>query len=280
MTSVEAFAPAKINLTLHVTGQRPDGYHLLDSLVVFADIGDRITVSPARQSHLTVCGPMAQGVPTDDRNLVLRAADLMGVTADIHLEKHLPAAAGLGGGSSDAAATLRALSQMTGLPVPDMNATLTLGADVPLCMTGGLTRMRGIGDQLEHPGVSPALSMILINPGVSLPTQAVFHGLEHKDFAPMQEPLPDLRAAGWRGWLDWLTAQRNDLETPAIALQPVIGRVLQVLRQSEDCLLARMSGSGATCFAIMRNDETRNRLAENLTRDFPDWWIKPCNDQS
>ncbi len=275
MTVVKGFAPAKINLTLHVTGQRPDGYHLLDSLVVFGDVGDLITVSPSHELRLTVSGPMARGVPTDRRNLVLRAAGLMGVTADIHLEKHLPAAAGLGGGSSDAAATLRALSEMTGQPVPDLDDILTLGADVPLCMSGGLTRMRGIGEKLDRLGATQGLSMILINPGVSVPTGAVFNGLARKNLTPMQGQLPHADAAGW---IAWLAAQRNDLQTPAIAQAPVIGRVLQALQQSQGCLLARMSGSGATCFAVMRDDGLRDAAVRGLTRDNPDWWIKPCHD--
>lgn len=275
MTTAEAFAPAKINLTLHVTGQRLDGYHLLDSLVVFADVGDRITVSPATQTRLTISGPMASGVPVDRRNLVLQAANLMGVTADIHLEKHLPAAAGLGGGSSDAAATLRALSEMAGKPLPNMAEVLPLGADVPLCMSEGLIRMRGIGEKLEHLGAPQTLSLILVNPGVSVSTGAVFQGLARKDFAPMDERLAELHA---EDWIAWLATQRNDLETPAIAHAPKIGQVLQALRQCDGCLLARMSGSGATCFAIMQNDDTRDSTAIRLKRDNPDWWIKACND--
>ncbi len=275
MTRVEVFAPAKINLTLHVTGQRPDGYHLLDSLVVFADIGDRITVAPAARSRLMVSGPMARGVPTDRCNLVLRAAELMGVCAQIHLEKHLPAAAGLGGGSADAAATLRALSDMTGKPVPDLTGLLELGADVPLCMSDGLIRMRGIGEQTERLGGLQNLSLILINPRVSVPTSAVFQGLERKENAPMKEQIPTLTGSDW---IAWLATQRNDLEAPAIALAPVIGDVLQALRHCEGCLLARMSGSGATCFAIMRDDKTRDNSVRQLQQAFRDWWIKPCSE--
>jgi len=274
MTKAEAFAPAKINLTLHVTGKRPDGYHLLDSLVVFGDIGDRITVSPAAVATLTVGGPMADGVPVDRRNLVLKAAELMGVGADIHLDKHLPVAAGLGGGSSDAAATLRALSQLTGTPLPDLAQVLTLGADVPLCLSDGLTRMQGIGDRLEHLGKPPPLSLILINPGVSLATSAVFQRLERFDLAPMNDQPGDRTGADW---LDWLAAQRNDLELPAAGLEPIIARVLEEMRGCDGCVLARMTGSGATCFAIMRDDEARDGSLKRLKRDFPDWWIKPCN---
>jgi len=237
-TKQKAFAPAKINLTLHVTGKRSDGYHLLDSLVVFGDIGDRITVSPAAAATLTVGGPMADGVPVDRRNLVLKAAELMGVGAYIHLDKHLPVAAGLGGGSSDAAATLRALSHLTGKPLPDLALVLTLGADVPLCLADGLIRMQGIGDLLQPLGKSPPLSLILINPGVALATSAVFQRLGRSDLAPMSDQPADRAGAAW---LDWLAAQRNDLEAPAMALEPAIGQVLQQLRDSVGCVLARMS---------------------------------------
>jgi 4-diphosphocytidyl-2-C-methyl-D-erythritol kinase len=274
MTTAEAYAPAKINLTLHVTGRRPDGYHLLDSLVTFGDIGDRITVSPSTRAQLTVSGPMARGVPPDRHNLVLRAAELMGVTADIRLDKHIPVAAGLGGGSSDAAATLHALSRVTGRPVPNPAALLTLGADVPVCLGDGLIRMRGIGDQLELLGRPPPLSLILVNPGVSVPTGAVFQRLERFDLAPMRNFPADQSGPDW---MEWLAAQRNDLEAPAIALEPVIARVLDALRESDGCLLARMSGSGATCFAIMQSDDLRGQAVARLKQRFADWWVQPCN---
>ena len=272
MKTVEAFAPAKINLTLHVTGQRNDGLHLLDSLVVFGDIGDRITVSPASASRLTVSGPMAKGVPVDGGNLVLRAAELIGVTADIHLKKYLPVAAGLGGGSSDAAATLRALSTMSGKPMPDIDAVLTLGADVPLCLHPTPTRMRGIGDLLQRQTVPQDVHLILINPGQPVSTGAVFQGLLQKYSAPM-DAAPDPTGPNW---MDWLKAQRNDLERPAIALQPVIAKVLTALRELPGCQLARMSGSGATCFAILQEAGVPHRSVASLKRAFPEGWIQLC----
>ena len=274
MTTAKAFAPAKINLTLHVTGQRADGFHLLDSLVVFGDIGDRITVSPADRSRLAVSGPMAKGVPTDASNLVLRAAELMGLTADIRLEKHLPAAAGLGGGSADAAATIRALCEMTGRLPPEVSELLKLGADVPLCMMDNATRMRGIGERLETVNVPQNLSMILVNPGVSVATGLVFQRLGQKNHAAMGEMPAGRNTADW---LRWLADQRNDLQSPAISVEPIIGQVLEALQQSDGCVLARMSGSGATCFAIMRDGDCRDGAVENLSQAFPNWWIKPCN---
>lgn len=275
MATAEAFAPAKINLTLHVTGQRPDGFHLLDSLVVFADVGDRLRVVRATRTSLEISGPMAAGVPDDRRNLVLKAADLMGGSGAFHLEKHLPTAAGIGGGSSDAAATLRMLSEMTGRPIPGPSEVLGLGADVPLCLTSGLVRMRGIGECLQPLGTAPRVSLILVNPGIAVPTGAVFANLKRRDFAPMPADIPKF---GQGGWIDWLMAQRNDLEIPAISAAPAIGQVLQVLRQSEGCLMARMSGSGATCFAIMREDGIRDDVARDLQQRRPDWWVAPCNE--
>src|SRR6056297_985337 len=177
MTVIEGFAPAKINLTLHVTGRRADGYHELDSLVVFADIGDKIRVKPSDTTILTVDGPMAAGVPVDESNLVVRAAGLMGVAADIHLEKHLPNAAGLGGGSSDAAATLKALHDLTGQPLPDITALTGLGADVPVCVQPNTARMRGVGEEVTPVPGLPALHAVLINPGLPVMTQLVFANL-------------------------------------------------------------------------------------------------------
>ncbi|MFK7746728.1 MAG: 4-(cytidine 5'-diphospho)-2-C-methyl-D-erythritol kinase [Roseobacter sp.] len=270
---VQAFAPAKVNLALHVTGQRADGYHLLDSMVMLLDVGDKLTVQRAAETHLTVTGPMAQGVPTDASNLVLKAAALIDTTASITLEKHLPAAAGIGGGSSDAAACLRALSRLNKVPVPGTGAQLSLGADVPVCMHNKLVRMRGIGEQLEMIGPPPSWSMILVNPRVQVPTNAVFNKLERKDNAGMTGDFP--LSADWSEQVSWLAEQRNDLETPAIALAPVIGTVLQDLRSAQGCLFARMSGSGASCFAIMSSDAARDAAVQALRAAHPEWWIVP-----
>lgn len=268
MTAAEARAPAKINLTLHVTGRRPDGYHLLDSLVVFADAADVVRVRPADAPQLRVTGPMAAGVPADSSNLVLRAAALMGVTAAIELEKHLPAAGGIGGGSSDAAAALRALSRMTGRPLP--REVLALGADVPVCMEPRPTRMRGIGETLSPVADLPALNAVLVNPGVAVPTPQVFAGLERRANAPMPERLPAF--AGAAAFADWLARQRNDLERPAQAIAPEVGAALAALAQAEGCRLARMSGSGATCFGIFPDAAAAARAARALAR--PGWWVR------
>ncbi|MCZ0813890.1 MAG: 4-(cytidine 5'-diphospho)-2-C-methyl-D-erythritol kinase [Pseudomonadota bacterium] len=266
---IEAFAPAKINLTLHVTGRRDNGYHELDSLVVFADIGDRIEIELAETSELTVEGPMAKDVPEDDGNLVMRAARLMGLDARIRLQKFLPNAAGLGGGSSDAAAVLRALSQLSGYPVP--KDALSLGADVPACLSARGVRMRGIGEDITPVMGLPALHAVLINPAAPVPTKDVFARLETPANAPMPDDLPLLRDPG--DAVAWLRSMRNDLEAPAQSLQPVIGQVLETLSATPGCQLARMSGSGATCFGIYFGAETAASAAGRLREGFPGWWV-------
>lgn len=265
-----AFAPAKINLTLHVTGRRPDGYHLLDSLVLFVDVGDRLTATRSREMSLSVSGPMADGVPTDASNLVMQAANLVGVTAALHLEKHLPAAAGIGGGSADAAATLRALSRLSGQPLVAAHEALQLGADVPVCLDNSLARMRGIGEQIERPLKGPDLSLLLVNPRISVPTPEVFKNLQ----TPMNEPMgfPPPCPEDQSAWISWLATQRNDLEPPAITAQPIIASVLSQLRGLAGCQLGRMSGSGATCFAIFQDDESCAQALAQVRRDHPNWW--------
>ena len=268
-----AFAPAKVNLTLHVTGQRSDGYHLLDSLVCFADVGDWITVEKATTTTITVTGPMAHGVPIDSRNLAMRAADMMGLKAKITLEKHLPAAAGIGGGSSDAAATLRALAALYDMPLPNPNALLELGADVPVCMGSQLMRMGGIGENITPLADLPGWPMLLINPRVSVPTGPVFQALPSKSNAPMPDDLP--LTNNINEFAAWIAAQRNDLQGPAIALQPLIADVLAALQDTQSCLIARMSGSGATCFALFETDDDRKAAAAAIKQANPSWWVAP-----
>ncbi|MBP0483767.1 4-(cytidine 5'-diphospho)-2-C-methyl-D-erythritol kinase [Sagittula salina] len=272
MSPTDAFAPAKVNLALHVTGQRADGYHLLDSLVVFADVGDRVRVTEARAMALTVTGPRAAGVPADARNLCWKASEWFGESVSIVLEKHLPAAAGIGGGSSDAAATLRAVADLRGRPVPSEGLE-RLGADVPVCMVGHAARMAGIGD-VVHPLPPLALHAVLVNPGVDVSTPAVFKALTQKTNPPMAE-MP-AAAGGAGGFVDWLAAQRNDLQVPAVALQPVIGHVLAALEASPGARLVRMSGSGATCFALYDDSAEAEAAADGLRALHADWWVEPC----
>ena len=265
-----AFAPAKINLTLHVTGQRADGYHLLDSLVVFADLGDELRLQLAAEPALRVSGPMAAGVPVGADNLVLRAARLMGVTLDIALDKVLPAAAGIGGGSSDAAAVMRgavALCPEVALPA---DAGLSLGADLPVCLMARAARMSGIGEQVQAVPDMPDLHAVLVNPGVGVSTAAIFGSLARKDNAPMPQVLPR-----WTGAADlaaWLALQRNDMQAAAVAFAPQIGDVLAALAQTRGCLLARMSGSGATCFGLYADADTARAAVPAVVQ--PGWWVR------
>lgn len=253
-------APAKVNLTLHVTGRRKDGYHLLDSVVTFADFGDRITVGSG--DRLTVTGPLAAGVPVDDSNLIRRALALAGLRRAVTLDKRLPHPAGLGGGSSDAACALR----LAGVdPKPDM--LLSLGADMPVCMVAAASRMRGIGEVVT-PLRLPPLDCVLVHPGIDLPTQAVFRALASAD-NPGHADVPDF--ADVDACLGWLSRQRNDLEPAARALAPVIGDVLAAIRDT-GAAIARMSGSGATCFGLYPTARDARNAAERLAA--PGRWVQ------
>lgn len=271
--SVTAFAPAKLNLCLHVTGKRPDGYHELDSLVMFAATGDTITATPADDLSLTIDGPFADSLSMEADNLVLRAARLLDPDrgARIHLHKALPVAAGVGGGSSDAAATLRALATLWDMPLPTAAEVLPLGADIPVCMHPGLLRMEGIGEALTPLGPAPMLDSVLVNPGIALSTPEVFKGLRRKDNPPLPGDMPDPFEI--ESWVDWLSEQRNDLQEPAIAAAPVIGEVLEALDAQPGNQLVRMSGSGATCFGIFEDAATRDAAAAAIRTARPDWWV-------
>jgi 4-diphosphocytidyl-2-C-methyl-D-erythritol kinase len=261
------FAPAKLNLTLHVTGQRADGYHLLDSLVVFADLGDQVSLRPGPDLSLTLGGPFGAGLPVAD-NLVLRAARAAGVVGALHLDKHLPPASGMGGGSSDAAATLR----LAGVR-PDTGALMRLGADLPVCMAAPAPcRMRGLGEDVTPlPGV-PALSLVLANPGVDLPTPDVFRALMQRANPAMPDALPDWPDAA--ALAAWLGRMRNDLEPPARVLRPQISTLLADLAAQPGCQMARMTGSGATCFGIFPDDIAAAQAAGRLAA--PGRWVRAC----
>jgi len=265
------FAPAKINLCLHVTGRRADGYHLLDSLVVFAGVGDRVSASLAATPSLTVQGPMAAGLTGEGDNLVLRAGRTMGVSARIVLEKHLPVSSGIGGGSADAAATLRLLARLAGKALPDAAAVLGLGADVPVCLAGRPVRMTGIGEGLSPLPTLPPVWMVLVNPGVAVSTPAIFRALARADNAPLPRDLPRMRSAA--DLAAFVMMQRNDLEPPALALEPVIGRAKAALTAQTGCLMARMSGSGATCFGLFADPLAASAAARAIRLAEPGWWV-------
>jgi 4-diphosphocytidyl-2-C-methyl-D-erythritol kinase len=268
-------APAKINLCLHVTGQRADGYHLLDSIVVFAGVGDQLSVADSSDLTLSVTGPMAgalTGLDPED-NLVLRAARLMagGRGAALTLDKHLPQASGIGGGSADAAATLRLLARVWGTDLPLMEQVLSLGADLPVCLSGRPCRMQGIGEVIRPIRAIAPLWLVLVNPRQSVPTPAVFRALQRRDNAPLPD-LPDLSEPS--ALIRYLTQTRNDLEAPALSIAPAIGDCLTALRKSQGCLLARMSGSGATCFGLYADEAAARASATGITRRQPEWWTR------
>lgn len=275
-TEVSEAAPAKLNLCLHVTGRRADGYHLLDSLVVFADVADRVSAVAGQGLSLQITGPEAAGLAAEPDNLVLRAARAMGVTeAALMLEKRLPVASGIGGGSADAAATLRALARLTGRPLPGDADILRLGADVPVCLAGRPARMVGIGETLAPLSALPPLWAVLVNPRVAVATPQVFAALARRD----NPPLPDLpveslaSATGFAAWL--ATGTRNDLLAPARLVAPVLADVQQALEQTAMCLLARMSGSGGTHFGLYASAGAARQAAESLAAEHPGWWVRP-----
>ena len=272
-------ARAKVNLFLHVRGRMPDGYHVLESLAVFPEIGDFLEAEPAAGISLSIDGPFAAGLGTGEDNLVVAAAralsDRTGGApgAALRLVKNLPLASGIGGGSADAGAAPRALARLwPGAPgrAPGEIA-FALGADAPVCLGSRPAMMGGAGERLDPAPDLPGFWMVLVNPGQPLSTAEVFGGLVRRD-NPAGPPPP-------RGFSDfghmvsWLTLQRNDLEPPARRLRPVIGKVLSALGWDGDCALARMSGSGATCFGLYEAETAALAAADRLRRAEPGWWV-------
>lgn len=274
-------APAKINLTLHITGQREDGYHLLDSLVVFGGAADRLAFEPSGHLHLSVTGPFAEGLRQEPDNLIVRAARLLAkelklpVHAALTLEKRLPISSGIGGGSSDAATALLGLLRLWERTIKDDKLraiALSLGADVPMCLEGSCLRAEGIGDQMQPgPRMPRDLGLVLINPRVPISTPSIFKRLKRKDNPPMG-PVPSAFLSA-RALADWLSDQRNDLEMPAMEQAPIIETVLQALNDDGDCLFARMSGSGATCFGLFASVKHAEYAARRLSFTHPNWWV-------
>lgn len=273
-------APAKINLALHVTGRRGDGYHLIESLAVFTRFGDRLQVSAAEEDGLTVSGRYAAGVPVDGRNLIAMARDALRKAAGsrnafpvaIALEKNLPVASGIGGGSSDAAAALRLLARIWGLDIDAAELAeiaLSLGADVPMCLAAQPLMARGIGENVEPLPAVPSLGLVLVNPGVPVSTPQVFSALRRRE----NEPLPALPARiDFHSLRNWLEATRNDLEAPAREIQPAVADALRALKRA-DAGFARMSGSGATCFGLYETGNVAKRAAAAIRARHPDWFV-------
>ena len=284
---VQGFAPAKINLFLHVGDRRPDGYHDLLSLVVFADYGDIIDLSSAGNLQLVVSGPHAHGLDTGPGNLVIRAGAALqswarahghpASGAALHLHKNLPVASGVGGGSSDAAATLRILAAHWALPVPQedlLRIARTLGADVPVCLSALPSIMSGDGDRLRPAPEMPDCALLLVNPRVEVSTASVFAALGVR--SGTRAPVWPDRFSTPRALAAWLDRTTNDLAAPARLIAPAIMQVEQALVATSDCLLARMSGSGATCFGIYPALEAAEAAADRLRKAHPEWWLVSC----
>ena len=278
---VEAFAPAKINLFLHVGEKRDDGFHELESLVVFAEAGDALSFAPSGALTLTLDGPFAAGLQADGDNLVLRAARALatragrGAAAAIALTKNLPIASGIGGGSADAAATLRGLVRLWGLDVawPELREIAAkLGSDVPVCVESRAAWMEGRGERITPAGSLPAMAMVLVNPGVFVSTADVFRTLSERrgtgavDHSARLHTRSDVIAL--------LKATNNDLEAPARAIAPVIADVLDELSRMPGVQFCRMSGSGASCFALFEDDSVAEMAAIALSHSHPNWWVQ------
>jgi 4-diphosphocytidyl-2-C-methyl-D-erythritol kinase len=287
--SLATRAPAKINLSLRIVGRRADGYHELDSLVAFAGVGDALSLTPGDAGGLAISGPFSAGLAPTPDNLVLKAEralreQLPSLRAGrFHLVKRLPVASGIGGGSADAAAALRLLARLNGLPLSHpalYTAAARVGADVPVCLEARARVMAGIGERLGPPLRLPRLFALLVNPGVAVETAAVFRALGLQpgqghaggvEAFKTDQPSPATSAS----LIAALAATGNDLEAPARSVAPIIGEVLSALSTLPGCRLARMSGSGATCFALFDDCRAGAEAGKMLTRQQPDWWVKP-----
>lgn len=275
-------APGKINLALHVVGRRDDGYHLLETLTVFTRFGDRVTIARADEDEFSATGPFASDVPTGEDNLVINARDRLRAAfpladcppVSINLEKNMPIASGLGGGSSDAAATLKALASIWELATTKSELAQlgpALGADVPMCVAAKPLLAAGIGEKITIVPDFPELSLVLVNPGVPVATAQVFRTLknyEHPGLPPLPAPL------SLDSLVDWLGHTRNDLEKTARAIAPEVDDALHELGLT-GALLSRMSGSGATCFALFDDGRASAAAGKLLAKRRPDWWVKP-----
>jgi 4-diphosphocytidyl-2-C-methyl-D-erythritol kinase len=275
-------APAKINLALHVTGRRPDGYHSLETLVAFAEVGDELEAAPAPADSLTVTGPFAKPLIGDGSNLVLKALaafrarwpDALPTGLALTLRKNLPIAAGLGGGSADAAAALRLFARMSAVEIafPELlELALPLGADVPMCVYSRPAEVRGLGEIVLPLAQFPALHVVLVNPLQPVVTADVFRRLERRDNPGLPELMdPPARPAQLALWL---SETRNDLQPAAVTLVPAIAELELRLGAASGCILARMSGSGATVFGLFGSSAQAHQAAHDLREKWPDYWV-------
>lgn len=269
---VTELARAKVNLCLHVTGVRADGMHLLDSIVVFPKVGDVLEAEAAKALTLSISGGFGAGLSTGDDNLILRAAKfLTDKGARLHLHKNLPVASGIGGGSADAAATIRALSKVWDMNLPKAKGLAKLGADVPVCLEQRPTRMMGVGEHLASLPPLPTFWIVLANAGNAVDTGAVFKTMvkrDNPDIADIPASFPSVKSL-----FDFLAKQRNDMEEAAVNISPSIAEVLVALTATKSCALARMSGSGGTCFGLYQSQTAAEFAAQEVQTSHPDWWV-------
>lgn len=271
-------APAKVNLSLHITGKRADGYHLLDSMVVFTEFGDQLEITESETFSLTCSGDYGDLIASNNDNLVMKAArgmqQLDGKKSGlkVQLRKLIPVSAGLGGGSADAAAVIRFLCAQWNIDIDSSyvkELALSLGADVPVCLSHNPQQMAGIGEMITHLPIMPSLNLLLVNPKVALATADVFTAYQHQN-----RPTPQ----AWNGKEDlisYLRSCRNDLQPAAMSICPVVQEVLSVLSSLPQCLLARMSGSGASCYGVFASEDAMHLASKQLAKEKPGWWQAP-----
>lgn len=270
---LQALSRVKVNLYLHIIGKRADGYHNLDSLVAFPEIGDEILVSPSNSINLKITGKSKKEL-NEKENLILKAIKLLKnrkMGADIHLIKETPISAGLGGGSSNAAVTLKLLSKLWNVPLPSINELVLLGADIPVCMDWRLQRMQGIGEKNSFVVSPGSLWIVLLNNGDRVPTSTVFQSVTQNEFSGLVN-VPRLNEKNIL--IKFLKSTRNDLEKSAIKNYPAINDLINSLNLTSGCLVARMSGSGSTCFGLYEKKHEAEKAKKHLFNKFPNAWIK------
>ena len=273
---LEEKASAKVNLCLKIVGQKSDGFHLLDSIVGFTEFGDHLSFKKSDELKLTAKGAFSDQIPVDKSNLILKAAELLRTInniktgAHITLTKNLPPSAGLGGGSSDAAATIRGLSRLWGTDLPEIDDLMKIGSDLPVCINQKTQHMKGFGEVLEEINTFPNLPILLVNPLKKVSTQTVFRMLKNKKNPPLSKYEKLFQAK--KDWINWLLLQRNDLMEPAVKVEPVISEVLRLISKQISVEKVSMSGSGATCFGIFENKHDCDLAMKRVRLERPDWW--------
>ena len=272
----EEKASAKVNLCLQIVGQKSNGFHLLDSIVAFTEFGDHLSFKKSDELKLTIKGTFSDQIPIDKSNLILKAAELLRKINDIKtgahitLTKNLPPSAGLGGGSSDAAATIRGLSRMWGTDLPEIDDLLKIGSDLPVCINQKTQHMKGYGEVLEEINTFPNLPILLVNPMKKVSTQTVFRMLKNKKNPPLSKYKKLMQPK--KDWINWLLLQENNLMEPAVKVEPAISEVLRLISKQNSVEKVSMSGSGATCFGIFENKHDCDLAMKRVRLERPDWW--------